>query len=126
MILSIIGIVIGLVAIGLFIWLKNEQEMTTDLTDSDVRSMENCYKALMEDFTNYQVETDREITELKKQLEIEVKGMGRDIEKIKKDLPIEIKDKNTDRQILKLTKELPNVIRNVVGHIEFAKPLDKK
>ena len=23
-------------------------------------------------------------------------------------------------------KELPNVIRNVIGHIEFARPLDKK
>ena len=106
MILSIIGIVIGLVAIGLFIWLKNEQEMTADLTDSDIRSMENCYKALMEDFTNYQVDNERKIAELEK--------------------AIEIKDKNTDRQILKLTKELPSVIRNVVGHIEFAKPLDKK
>tara|TARA_Y100000034_G_scaffold125823_1_gene176115 strand:+ start:402 stop:722 length:321 start_codon:yes stop_codon:yes gene_type:complete len=106
MILSIIGIVIGLVAIGLFIWLKNEQEMTADLTDGDVRSMENCYKALMKDFTNYQFDNERKIAELEK--------------------AIEIKDKNTDRQILKLTKELPNVIRNVVGHIEFAKPLDKK
>ena len=106
MIFDIIGIVIGLVAIGLFIWLKNEQEMTADLTDGDVRSMENCYKALMKDFTNYQFDNERKIAELEK--------------------AIEIKDKNTDRQILKLTKELPNVIRNVVGHIEFAKPLDKK
>ena len=106
MILSIIGIVIGLVAIGLFIWLKNEQEMTTDLTDSDVRSMENCYKALMEDFSNYQVETDRTIAELQK--------------------AIEIKAKNTDRQLNKLTKNLPVVIRKVIGHIEYARPLDKK
>ena len=106
MILSIIGIVIGLVAIGLFIWLKNEQEMTADLTDSDIRSMENCYKALMEDFTNYQVENERKITELEKQLII--------------------KSKEGERKIMKLTESLPTVIRKVVGHIEFAKPLDKK
>ena len=60
----------------------------------------------MEDFTNYQVETDRKIAELEKQLKIEVNGTGRTIEKLKKDLP--------------------SVIRNVVGHIEFAKPLDNK
>ena len=70
MILSIIGIVLGLIAIGLFFWLKKGQEMTNDLTDSDVRAMENCYKALMEDFTNYQVENERKILELEKALEI--------------------------------------------------------
>ena len=106
MIINIIGIVIGLVAIGLFIWLKNEQEMTTDLIDSDVRSMENCYKALMEDFTNYQVDSERKIAELEKQLEI--------------------KTNSAERRMDKMNKSLPSVIRNVVGHIEFAKPLDKK
>ena len=106
MILGIIGIVIGLVAIGLFIWLKNEQEMTTDLTDSDVRSMENCYKALMEDFTNYQVDSERKIAELEKN--------------------IIIKTKEIDKNLVRLTKELPVIIRKVVGHIEFAKPLDNK
>ena len=106
MILSIIGIVIGLVAIGLFIWLKNEQEMTTDLLEGDNKGNENALMALQEEFTQYQINNERIIIELKKQLEIEVKGMGRDIEKIKKDLPIEI--------------------RKVIGHIEFAKPLDRK
>ena len=106
MILSIIGIVLGVIAIGLFIWLKKDQDMTNDLIDSDVKTVENCYKALMEDFTNYQIETDRKIAELEKQLKIEVNGTGRTIEKLKKDLP--------------------SVIRNVVGHIEFAKPLDRK
>ena len=102
----IIGIVIGLIAIGLVFYFRKDQQMINNLTDSDVRATENCYKALMEDFTNYQVDNERKIAELEK--------------------AIEIKDKNTDRQILKLTKELPSVIRNVVGHIEFAKHLDKK
>jgi len=70
MILSIIGIVLGVIAIGLFIWFRKDQNMTNDLIDSDVRSMENCYKALMEDFTNYQVENERKILELEKSIEI--------------------------------------------------------
>ena len=106
MILSIIGIVFGLIAIGLFIWFRKDQNMTNDLTDSDVRAMENCYKALMEDFTNYQVNTDRKITHLEKQLEIKINS--------------------AERRMDKMNKSLPSVIRNIVGHIEFAQPLDKK
>jgi len=106
MILSIIGIVLGLVAIGLFIWLRKDQNMTSDLTDSDVRAMENCYKALMDDFTNYQIKCDRELTKLENQIEIKETSRNRQIDKLKKDLPIEI--------------------RKTIGHIEFAKPLDRK
>ena len=100
MILSIIGIVLGVIAIGLFIWLKKDQDMTNDLIDSDVKTVENCYKALMEDFTNYQVETDRKIADLEKQLEI--------------------KSNNAERRMDKMNKSLPSVIGQVVGQIEFA------
>jgi len=106
MMLSIIGIVVGVIAIGLFVWSRKDQDMTNELTDSDVRAMENCYKALMEDFTNYQVDSERKIAELEKQLEI--------------------KTNSAERRMDKMNKSLPSVIRNVVGHIEFAKPLDKK
>jgi len=106
MILNITAIVIGLVAIGLFIWSIKDQSMTNNLVDGDVRAMENCYKALMKDFTNYQVETDRKIVQLEKDLEYQNNKFNKRI------------DKNE--------KELPTVIRNVVGHIEFARPLDKK
>ena len=106
MILSIIGIVLGVVAIGLFFWLKKDQDITNDLIDSDIRAIENSYKALMDDFTNYQIHVDRKLSKLEKRLEVQINGTGREIEKIKKDLP--------------------SIIRNVVGHIEFAKPLDKK
>ena len=106
MILGIIGITIGLIAIGLFFWLKKDQEQTNDLVDSDYREAERAYKALMEDFIHYQVETDRKIAELEKLLEI--------------------KETSRNRQINKLIKELPLMIGNVIGHIEFAQPLDKK
>jgi len=100
MILGIIGIVIGLSAVGLFYWMKKDQEMTNDLVDSDVRSMENCYKALQEDFTNYQVDTERTIAELEKQ--------------------IEIKTNSAERRMDNMNKSLPSVIGQVVGQIELA------
>ena len=103
MILGIIGIVLGLIAIGLFFWLKKGQEMTNDLTDSDVRAMENCYKALMEDFTNYQVENERKITDLEKQLEININS--------------------SNRRMDQMNKSLPSVIGQVVGQIEFAQDI---
>ena len=100
MILGIIGIVLGVIAIGLFIWFRKDQIMTNDLTDSDVRAMENCYKALMEDFTNYQVDSERKIAELEKQLEI--------------------KTNSAERRMDKMNKYLPSIIGQVVGQIEFA------
>ena len=37
--MDIIGIILGTIAIGLFIWLKNDQQTSNDLTDSDVTAM---------------------------------------------------------------------------------------
>ena len=106
MILSIIGIVLGLVAIGLIFWFRRDQEMTNDLVDSDLQGSLHGYNALMDDFTNYQIKCDRELTKLEKQIEIKETSRDRQIDKLKKDLPIEI--------------------RKTIGHIEFAKPLDRK
>ena len=106
MILSIIGIVLGLTSIGLFIWLKKDQQMDNDLHAAELEHTHQGMKAMMDDLNNHQVKTDRKIAELEKQLEI--------------------KSKENERKMLRLTTELPKVIRNVVGHIEFAKPLDKK
>jgi len=106
MILSIIGIVLGVIAIGLIFWLKNDQKMTNDLIEGDFQAMERSYTSLMTNFTNYQVESERKTTDLEKQLDIQTKKI--------------------DRQLEKSQKELPSIIRNVIGHIEFAKPLDRK
>ena len=100
MILGIIGITIGLIAIGLFFWLKKDQEMTNDLVEDDLQGNSYALKALMEDFNNYQVESERKITELEKQLEI--------------------KSNNNNRRMDKMQKSLPSVIGTVVGQIEFA------
>ena len=103
--MAIIGIVLGATAIGLFIWLKKEQQKYNDFTDFDIDQARKAYQALMEDYNKYQVRTDRKIAELEKQLEI--------------------KTKQLERSQNKLVKDLPKDIRRVIGHIEFARPLDK-
>ena len=104
--MAIIGIVLGVVAIGLFIWLRKDQQMDNGLHAAEVDHIHQGMNALMNDLNNYQVETDRKIDEL---------------EKI-----IKRNQQDNIRQMDKMNKSLPSVIRTVVGHIEFAKPLDKK
>jgi hypothetical protein len=106
MILSIIGIVMGLLAIGLFFWLKKDQQMNNALYEGELEAAEHGFKALMEDFTNYQIQCDRELSRLEKQLEY--------------------KNNKVNKRIDINENELPKVIRKIVGHIEFARPLDKK
>jgi len=103
--MAIIGIVLGLIAIGLFIWLRKDQQMSNDLHEAELNHTHQGMNAMMGDFNNYQVETDRKIAELEKQLEI--------------------KTKQLERSQIKLVKDLPKDIRKVIGHIEFARPLDK-
>ena len=102
----IFAIVLALVAIGLFIWLRKEHQMDNGLHAAELDHTHQGMNAMMSDFNNYQVETDRKIAELEKQLEIKMA--------------------NSNRKINKLKKELPTEIRKVISHIEFAKPLDNK
>ena len=104
--MSVIGTILGVIAIGLVFWLRKDQKTHFDLHEGDIYTTRHAYEALMSDFNNYRVKTDRKIVELEKQLEI--------------------KTKSSERQIDKMNKSLPSVIRTVVGHIEFARPLDKK
>ena len=98
--MAIIGIVLGIIAIGLFIWLRKEQQTDNGLHAAELDHTHHGMNAMMNDFNNYQVETDRKIAELEKQLEI--------------------KTKQLDRKTDKLRKELPSIIGRVVGQIEFA------
>ena len=98
--MAIIGIVLGVVAIGLFIWLRKDQQMDNGLHAAELDHIHQGMNALMNDINNYQVETDRKIAELEKQLEI--------------------KTKQLERSQNKLVKDLPKDIRKVIGHIEFA------
>ena len=103
--MSIIGIGLAIIAISLIFWNKSKQEKHNEWLYGEGEAAEHGYNALMKDFTNYQVKCDRELSKLKKELEIKTKQLERSQTKLKKDLPTDI--------------------RKVIGHIEFAKPLDK-
>ena len=98
--MSIIGTILGVIAIGLVFWLRKDQKTHFDLHDGDIYAARHAYEALMDDFNNYQVNTDKQIIDLKKQ--------------------IEIKTNNAERRMDKMNKSLPSVIGQVVGQIEFA------
>ena len=104
--MAIIGIVLGVIALGLIYWLRKEQQMDNGLHAAELDHTHHGMNAMMDNFNNYQVKTDRKIAELEKQ--------------------ISIKERSTLREVDKMKSNLPSTIRNVIGHIEFAKPLDKK
>ena len=105
--MSVIGIVLGTIAIGLFIWLKKDQKMTNSLHEGDLQAIENSYKALMDDFTNYQIDNERRIHEFERDLEIKGKKIDRQMEA-------------ANKRMDQMNKSLPSVIGQVVGQIEFA------
>ena len=95
-----ISIALNLIALGLIYWLRKEQQMDNGLHAAELDHTHHGMNAMMDDFNNYQVETDRKIAELEKQLEI--------------------KTKQLERNQAKLRKELPSTIGKVVGQIELA------
>ena len=105
--MSIIGIVLGVIAIGLFIWLKKDQQMSNALHEGDLIAAKHAYEALMDDFNNYQITNERKITELDKELKV-LKNKTHQW------------NKAANKRMDKMNKSLPSVIGQVVGQIEFA------
>ena len=104
--MSIIGIVLGTIAIGLFIWLKNDQKMTNVLHEGDLEAAKHAYEALMSDFNNYQITNERKMAKLEKDMEIRFKSR--------------------DRRMDNMNKSLPSVIGQVVGQLELAQDTIKR
>jgi hypothetical protein len=105
--MSIIGIVLGTIAIGLFIWLKNDQKMTNSLHEGDLIAAKHAFEALMSDFNNYQITNERKIADLSKELEM-VRNKAHQW------------DKAAHNRMDKMNKSLPSIIGQVVGQIEFS------
>jgi hypothetical protein len=105
--MSIIGIVLGVLAIGLIIWLKNDQKMTNSLHEGDLIAAKHAFEALMSDFNNYQIETDRKIAQLEKDMEIRLKSRDRQMDA-------------ANKRMDQMNKSLPSIIGQVVGQIELA------
>ena len=101
--MSIIGIVLGVIAIGLIFWFRKNQQKTNELVNIYLDNCETGMNAMMDNFNKYQIETDRKIAELEKQLEI--------------------KSKSQDKRMEKHLKELPFIIGKVVGQIEFSQDM---
>lgn len=98
--MSVIGIGLAIIAISLIFWNKSKQEKHNEWLYGEGEAAEHGFNALMKDFTNYQVETDRKIAELEKKLEV--------------------KTNKTDRKIDKVVKNIPAMVGKVVGQIELA------
>ena len=92
MILSIIGIVLGIIAIGLVFWYKKDNNMSTDLLEGDTKDIEQAFIALQKEFTEYQIFNERKREELEKIIIRNRKNSERSIGKIYKDLEPEIKN----------------------------------
>jgi len=105
--MSIIGIVLGVLAIGLSIWLKKDQKMSNSLHEGDLEAAKHAYEALMSDFNNYQITNERKIADLTRELEV-IKNKAYQW------------NKNNNNRMDKINKSLPSVIGQVVGQIELA------
>ena len=104
----IIGLITILTVAG--VWEQfiviNEQKTTNNMLEGEQLHLQDALLALQKEFTEYQV------------------GLQRDLDNLTKTSTREIN--HLDRKINKIKSELPSKIRKIVGHIEFAKPLDKK
>jgi hypothetical protein len=98
-----VGILLGIIAIGLIFWFRRNQQKTNELVNTYFDNCETGMNAMMDNFNKYQIETDRKIAELEKQLEI--------------------KSKSQDKKMEKHLKELPFIIGKVVGQIEFSQDM---
>jgi len=105
--MSIIGIILGTIAIGLFIWLKKDQKMSNLLHEGDLIAAKHAYEALMSDFNNYQITSERKVAELDKELKV-LKNKTHQW------------NKAASNRMDKMNKSLPSIIGQVVGQIELA------
>ena len=108
--MSIIGIVLGVLAIGLVFWLKNDQKMSNSLHEGDLIAAKHAFEALMSDFNNYQITNERKIADLSKELEV-VRNKAHQW------------DKAAHNRMDKMNKSLPSIIGQVVGQIEFSQDI---
>ena len=78
-----ISIALNLLVLGLIYFLRKDQQMDNDLHTAELEHTHQGMNALMNDFNNYQVETDRKIAELEKQLNTKTKDKNKMLKEIK-------------------------------------------
>lgn len=106
MIALIIGLSLSICAIGVLYYLNNQLKKQLTRTNK-------ALLVLQKEFTQYQVNESRIKEKDTAKMEIRHDNIAKSIQK------------NEDRIHL-VNKTLPEKIRKTVGHIEFARPLDRK
>jgi hypothetical protein len=104
--IEIIHSAVTLGLVGYIYYLTKQQKQLTDFTSTELDIIKDNLEALIEDLNNHKNKTETEIKDLDKLLEYNSSIIDINFKKIVKDLPI--------------------TIRKVIGHIEFARPLDKR
>ena len=61
--MEIVGILLGIIAIGLIFWFRRNQQKTNELVNTYFDNCETGMNAMMDNFNKYQIETDRKIAE---------------------------------------------------------------
>ena len=108
--MEIVGIVLGVIAIGLIFWNKKNQDFNDIFMGGEIGNLQKGYKALMDDFNNYQITNERKIADLSKELEM-VRNKAHQW------------DKAAHNRMDKMNKSLPSIIGQVVGQIEFSQDI---
>ena len=109
-IILITGLSLSLIAIGVLFYLGYQRNKQLQ---KKCNHLGKALLALQKEFSKYQVDQgklDRDDTTTR---EIRFDRVAKEI-------------KRNEDAIYAVNKKLPNEIRKVVGHIEFARPLDKK
>ena len=104
--ITIIGLSLSFIAIGVLYYLNNQLKKRLERNNK-------ALLALQKEFTQYQVSEKRIKEKDTAKTEIRHDNIARSIKQ------------NEDRIHL-MNKTLPEKIRKTVGHIEFARPLDRK
>ena len=102
----IIGLSLSFIAIGVLYYLNHQLKKQHTRTNK-------ALLALQKEFTQYQVNEKRYWEKEKAKEEIRHDNIAKCITK-------------NEQLISAVNKKLPEEIRRVIGHIEFARPLDKK
>ena len=105
--MEIIGIILGVIAIGLTLYFRKDQKKTNECVEFDIDQARTAYQALMKDFTNYQVEQARYEEKSRAKLEIRHDNIARSISK-------------NEQKIFQVEKTLPEKIGTFISQVEFA------
>jgi len=109
-IILITGLSLSLIAIGILYYLGYKQNI---FIQKRCNKLGAALLALQNEFSQYQVNQARHSEKETAKREIRFDNIARSIKK-------------NEEAIYSISKNIPNEIRKTVGHIEFARPLDKK